>query len=395
MNKVVKKVFSSSMMVFLCQPHISSLHKAFAMESIQNVVTKNDECVKNALAATPEQQKEIVNYCYKEVEEYWKHHDPSWAWNKDNTNDSPDVDKAYEEFFGGDNKRTYKEKIDFDNGYYNKAKRNSKFNWDSKIVAGHMAYYLREKELKHRYVHFDKLREGISQDCLIYAVNEESKSVPGTFEENWYVLDMQSMRETVGFKLFSNKKEKKEELEKEIGNPKIWARIPLEVFADMDVGFKNTPQVFVYGDSDDAIVNEYGIDLNAPLISQWVDRYATPEFKKKYFVTDLSDIELEKISKFNRNGNLLDCVSKVSRRYFVENSNKPGELRDSVRIFDLVAKVKGEIKKFPCRYFILKRSEKEYEKCFEVSLLIGILYCNFFKSSEFLYGISYSGQFQP
>ena len=118
MNKVVKKVFSSSMMVFLCQPHISSLHKAFAMESVQNVVTKNDECVKNALAATPELQKEIVNYCYKEVEEYWKHHDPSWAWNKDNPNDSPDVDKAYEEFFGGDNKRTYKEKIEFDNEYY-------------------------------------------------------------------------------------------------------------------------------------------------------------------------------------------------------------------------------------------------------------------------------------
>ena len=384
MNKVVKKVFSSSMMVFLCQPHISSLHKAFAMESIQNVVTKNDECVKNALAATPEQRKEIVNYCYKEVEEYWKHHDPSWAWNKDNTNDSPDVDKAYEKFFGGDNKRTYKEKIEFDNEYYNKAKYNSEFNWDSKIVTGHMAYYFREKGLKHRYVHFDKLREGCSQDCLIYAVNEESKSVPGTFEEIWYVLDMQSMRETVGLKLFYNKKE--------IENPKMWACIPLEVFADMDVGFKNTPQVFVYGDSDDAIVNEYGVDLNAPLISQWVDRYATPEFKKKYFVTDLSDIESEKISKFNENGNLLDCVSKVSRRYFVEDSNKPGALRDSVRIFDLVAKVKGEIKKFPCRYFIIKRSEK---KCFELAFLIGTLYEDFFESSKFLYGTSYSGQFQP
>ena len=384
MNKVVKKVFSSSMMVFLCQPHISSLHKAFAMESIQNVVTKNDECVKNALAATPEQQKEIVNYCYKEVEEYWKHHVPSWAWNKDNTNDSPDVDKAYEEFFGGDNKRTYKEKIEFDNEYYNKAKYNSEFNWDSKIVTGHMAYYFREKGLKHRYVHFDKLREGCSQDCLIYAVNEESKSVPGTFEEIWYVLDMQSMRETVGLKLFYNKKE--------IENPKMWACIPLEEFADMEVGFENTPQVLVYGDSDDAIVNEYGIDLNAPLISQWVDRYATPEFKKKYFVTDLSDIESEKISKFNGNGNLLDCVSKVSRRYFVEDSNKPGALRDSVRIFDLVAKVKGEIKKFPCRYFIIKRSEK---KCFELAFLIGTLYEDFFESSKFLYGTSYSGQFQP
>lgn len=384
MNKVVKKVFSSSMMVFLCQPHIGSLHKTFAMESIQNVVTKNDECVKNALAATPEQRKEIVNYCYKEVEEYWKHHDPRWAWNKDNPNDSPDVDKAYEEFFGGDNKRTYKEKIEFDNEYYNKAKYNSKFNWDSKIVTGHMAYYFREKGLKHRYVHFDKLREGCSQDCLIYAVNEESKSVPGTFEEIWYVLDMQSMRETVGLKLFYNKKE--------IENPKMWACIPLEVFADMDVGFKNTPQVFVYGDSDDAIVNEYGVDLNAPLISQWVDRYATPEFKKKYFVTDLSDIESEKISKFNENGNLLDCVSKVSRRYFVEDSNKPGALRDSVRIFDLVAKVKGEIKKFPCRYFIIKRSEK---KCFELAFLIGTLYEDFFESSKFLYGTSYSGQFQP
>ena len=353
MNKRTKQIFSgitlTSSLVNLQSFVIAP--KAVAMESKIDETAGKSALVEKETnkAATPEQQKKIANYCYSEVKKYWDSHDQKWAW-ENMENDSPDVDSAYENFFKFFS-RTYEEKIGFDEKYYNEALNNPEKNWDYRIVSGHMANYLKKLGIKHRYARYDKIRgsEKISKDFIIYAVEEKSQLDPSIMEENWYVLDMQLMKDAELAMRNFGYKELPDAAYGSLKLPIDAASIPLEVYADNEnFGFCNTFQVVVFGNDETAVLdrNSY-VDLNAPLIGEWVFRNCTESYKNRYLVTGVTGEELKIISNpYVTGGENIFDLTKFSRRLFLEEKSHAPEV---FRSFSLVVNHNGKFKKFPTR----------------------------------------------
>lgn len=393
MNKRTKQIFSgitiTSSLVTL--QSFWTAPKAIAMESkINKTASKSGLAEKETYkAATLEQQKEIAKYCDSEVKKYWDKHDPAWAWDH-MENDSPDVDETYEEFFK-DVQRTYKEKIEFDEKYYNEALNNPEKNWDCKIVSGHMVNYLRKMGVKHRYAHYDKERDGkkISHDLVVYAVSEKSKLDPSIIEENWYVLDMQLMKDAELLMRNFGYKELPDVVYGPLKLPIDAASVPLEVYADnVNFGFGNTYQVFVFGNNEDAVLDkEERIDSHAPLIGEWVYKNCTENYRKKFLIPEITDKELKIIgSTLAIKGKRINSLTKLSRRLFLEEES---HVPDIFRSFSLVVSHKGKLIKFPTRA-VVPYDESAYHN-FILSNKNAVLY--YFQNKNVINGIPFNAQF--
>lgn len=354
MNKSIGKMCSGSMFVvfLLASNNLHVPNKVFAMESTmestQSVITEIDKEIEKAKPATSEQQKEISDYCYGEVIKYWENHDTGLAWSNIG-NSVDDVEVAYNEFFKN-GKRTYKEKIEFDEKYYNDAMGNSKKNWNSKIVSGHIACYLRKLGIKHRYVHYDKLLDDgkmNSSDCIMYAVSERSSSDKNKIEENWYILDMGLMSVAELSSKFMEQ-EKWKNLYCPLTQPKDAAAIGLEDYADNKAFGFCSHQVLVFGNNDNALLEEdCFLDIKAPLIGEWVYRNCTENFKKRYLVINVSEEELDNIKGAACSATGVNFkLSKLSRRLFLEEKSPASNI---FRSFSLVVRSGEELKKFPSR----------------------------------------------
>lgn len=343
MNKVIEKVLSSSMLMssILTSCNLQTASNVSAMENVSkylDIETSTTETEENiAKSATPEQQKEIAKVLYNDIKRYWDMRDINWHV-KNEEHNSNEINDVYRKFFDSGNIK-YGMKLKFDEERYEEALKDKSKNWDCKILSGHVANVLKKWGIKHRCISFTNLK-GVSHTCIIYAVSEVSRT--GETEENWYVLDMEIMRKAESQKRY---------FKCEITNfdPEVYfplkspidaARIPLEVYADNKYfGFFGVTDVFVYGDDENALLDETGIARNNMLIGEWVYRNCTENFKKKFLVMNVADTEFRDYSGHRRP--VVENLNKISRRLFVEEKLP---LPSVYRSFSLIFFHDGQLK---------------------------------------------------
>ena len=108
MNKVIEKVFSSSMLIssILTSCNLQTASNVSAMESTSNILiseTSTTETEENiAKAATPEQQKEIAKVLYDDIKRYWDMRDINWHIENEEHN-SDEINVVYRNFFDSGN----------------------------------------------------------------------------------------------------------------------------------------------------------------------------------------------------------------------------------------------------------------------------------------------------
>ena len=332
MGRTFEKLFLKlglALVLFATQFVQTKYSSGMMMDKIVNVsqCKKSSDTLETAKPATREQQKEIAKYCYDQVKKYWDMRDIKYHVENESEN-SVSINKDYKVFLESTHsvdESTYGKKLDFEDKYYEKALGDSSVNWDCKVVAGHMAKFLKDNKIKHRYV--TKLAADFSNDFphdfIIYAVNENSKSDKNKTEEKWYVLDMELMRkaelsiryyEVEDLSLFYRSST---QIYSPLKSPVDAACIPLELYAENEVfGLNSSVSVFVYGTDNNArIDSKYGIVIDAPLIGEWVYEHCTNDFKEKFLIMDVSDEEMMRI-----NGNLRPDLSKLrslSRRVLI------------------------------------------------------------------------------
>lgn len=113
-------------------------------------------------------------------------------------------------------------------------------------------------------------------------------------------------------------------------------------------GFFGVTDVFVYGDDENALLDETGIARNNMLIGEWVYRNCTENFKKKFLVMNVADTEIK-----NCYGNKRPIVAeleKISRRLFVEERLP---LPNVYRSFSLIFFHNGQLKQSKMSNLIL------------------------------------------
>jgi|GEM_PF-4823666 len=262
--------------------------------------------------ATPQQQKEIVDYCFEEAQKYWKIHNPILTLQKmfqpinDKTKtEVPDeVDLEYERYFQDKSLRTFDNELELAEKLYNGALKNPEKEWDCKVVSGHMSNYLTSKGIKHMFVRFNSGRGGHA--AIMYAVKEQSESDSNKMEENWYILDMARVVARVLTQISNSGQELFNQMwglstQSTIKNARDAAKIPLISYSEWIYGFQNAPIVYVVNpNSTQSLKPKTWIPYDAISLGDYLVENS-PEFAGKYLILEVAGTDRESLQK-NKNG---------------------------------------------------------------------------------------------
>ena len=323
---------------------IRYLSGTFFVSTVPTLVGTQQVSAEGGNPATPEQRKEIVDYCYLEAQEYWKTHDPILALKKKFQLVKPSaetswLDSEYRENLKGRD-RTFDNKLKLDEKLYQESRSDPQKEWDCKIISGHMSSYLTSKGIKHVYASYVPGAEWHA--IIIYAVNEPSKVDANKVEENWYVLDMArvlDMELTSGryCPLKEGAFNRMWALDDKLAikEAKDAAQIPLVDYANWKFGFRNTSMVFVVdSDSTQVLRQETFKVYDAYTLGDYLVKNS-PDFALKYLIFDAAGTG-EKERRLNKNGRPVPDSRRWLRELDVEP--KPTFYRD----FNMEVVVKGE-----------------------------------------------------
>ena len=276
--------------------------------------------------ATPEQQNEIVNYCYQQAKDYWKIHDPKTAikemFQNPGKNFGPDeIDLEYEKYFENKSLRTFDNELKLAEDLYKEALKNPNKKWDCKVVSGHMSKYLESKGIEHAFVQFNPGEGGHA--VIMYAVNEPSEKDSNKLEKKLYILDMARVVAMTLTQIPKPDKNVFDELwgldnQKAIKDAKDAARVPLIDYAEWKHGFQNAPIVYVVSpNSTQSLRPKTWVPYDAISLGDYLVNYH-PSYAKKYLIFDVAGTDRQGLRR-DKNGKPV----LMSRRWLREEDVKP------------------------------------------------------------------------